>query len=157
MYAVDVGYGQFDYQLRADPRVVVLERTNIRSLSFLPERPEICTIDVSFISLRIVVPAVARLLDAHPDVVALVKPQFEAGRESVGRGVVRSPEVWRQVIEDLTSGIAALGWQVAGLIVSPIKGAAGNVEFLVHLKRGPGEEPWEALLERALAGARSLA
>ncbi len=157
VYAVDVGYGQLDYRLRVDPRVVVMERTNIRLLNTLPERPMICTIDVSFISLRLVLPAVAQLIDPVADTIALVKPQFEAGRHLVGRGVVRSPGVWRQVLVGLASWLRGHDWRLVGLIASPVTGAAGNVEFLAHLRRGAGEASVDALVEPALAQAQALA
>lgn len=153
VYAVDVGYGQLDYRLRSDPRVVVMERTNIRHLASLPERPSLAAIDVSFISLRLVLPAVAGLLAHGADVVALVKPQFEAGRGAVGRGVVRDAAVWACVLTDLAEWLVANGWTLRGLVVSPLKGASGNVEFLAHLRRGPAAPSANALVEAALAEA----
>lgn len=134
--ALDVGHGQLDWTLREDPRVVVLERRNARDLvlGWLPARPAIVTIDVSFISLRLILPALPDVLDRDADVVALVKPQFEAGREEVGRGgLVRDPVVHERVIERVTASAEALGLRRAGLTPSPITGATGNQEYLLHL------------------------
>lgn len=138
VYAIDVGYGQLAWKLRSDPRVVVMERTNIRKLEQLPEAANLAVIDVSFISLRQVLPHVKALLAPASDVVALIKPQFEAGRERVGKnGVVRSHEVWVDVLSEVLGWCSARGWSVLGLERSPIRGPAGNVEFLVHLRVPP--------------------
>ncbi len=151
VYAVDVGYGQLHYRLRADPRVVVMERTNVRYLQALPEQPDLAVVDVSFISLKLVLPPVFRLLRPDASVVALVKPQFEAGRRQVGRGgVVRDPAVHREVLRNLVAWSADQPWRLADLAVSPIKGPAGNVEFL-SLWRPSAELAPEAVLDRALA------
>lgn len=142
VYAVDVGYGQMDWRLRNDPRVVVMERTNIRGLQTLPEQPSLATIDVAFISLALVFPVVRQLLTPDGQVIALVKPQFEAGRAQVGKGgVVRDPAVWRQVLFRVLDAAEAHGWATAGLIRSPIRGPAGNVEFLTHLVSPPASTP----------------
>jgi 23S rRNA (cytidine1920-2'-O)/16S rRNA (cytidine1409-2'-O)-methyltransferase len=139
--ALDVGHGQLDWKLRSDPRVVVMERINARTLTpdQLPgdaRQVDVVTIDVSFISLRQVLPAVPPLLALHADVVALVKPQFEAGRAEVGKGgIVRDPAVQGRVIEDVTAAALALGLTRAGLTESPIEGMEGNREFLLHLRR----------------------
>lgn len=134
VYAVDVGYGQLAWTLRNDPRVVVMERTNVRTLERLPEPIDLAVADVSFISLRLVLPVVARLLASEGEAVVLIKPQFEAGRGQVGKkGVVRDPAVWRGVLDSLLSAAAEAGWAVRGLTRSPIRGPAGNVEFLAHL------------------------
>ena len=139
VYAVDVGYGQLAWELRNDPRVVVMERTNIRYLKSLPEKIELAVVDVSFISLRTVLPAFSPLLFEQATVVALIKPQFEAGRGQVGRkGVVRDPLVWQRVLTDVLSTCLEEGFHLAGLERSPILGPAGNVEFLAHLRRGTG-------------------
>jgi 23S rRNA (cytidine1920-2'-O)/16S rRNA (cytidine1409-2'-O)-methyltransferase len=140
VYAIDVGYGQLAWKLRQDERVVVMERTNARYLDMLPELVQIVTIDVSFISLSLLLPSVVCWLDYGADVVLLVKPQFEAGREQVGKGgVVRDPAVHRQVLEKVAGYATARGLAVCGLIRSPITGPAGNVEFLMHLRQGsPG-------------------
>lgn len=140
--AVDVGYGILDWRLRQDERVTVLERTNIRHLTTLPPLPPpapplpptVATIDVSFISLALVLPAVQALLAPGAWVVALVKPQFEAGAADVGRGgVVRDPAVHRRVLTDVQAAAHALGYTVRGETRSPITGPAGNVEFLLWL------------------------
>ena len=131
VYAVDVGYGQLHYRLRNDPRVVSLERTNARYLEHLPEPTDLAVADVSFISLRLALPPVFRLLRPGAPVVALVKPQFEAGRGQVGRGgVVRDPAVHQQVLDDLKAWSASQPWQLIDTLPSPIKGPAGNIEFL---------------------------
>lgn len=149
VYAVDVGYGQIDWRLRQDPRVVVLERTNIRYLEALPppegmESPaapvlvDCAVIDVSFISLKLVLPAVQRLIRPGAWIVALVKPQFEAGPAQVGKGgVVRDPAVHAAVLRDVLMFAAGIGIPPHGLTRSPITGPAGNVEFLAWLG-GPG-------------------
>lgn len=136
--ALDVGHGQLDWRLRNDPRVVVLEGVNARYLTpaELPGLVDVVSIDVSFISLALVLPQVPALLRPGADVVALVKPQFEAGREEVGRkGIVRDPGVHERVIERVTQAAAAAGLARAGVIPSPITGAEGNMEFLLHLKK----------------------
>jgi 23S rRNA (cytidine1920-2'-O)/16S rRNA (cytidine1409-2'-O)-methyltransferase len=134
VYAVDVGYGILDYKLRADPRVVVLERTNIRYLEALPSdaSPADCAvIDVSFISLKLVLPAVRRLLAPAAWIVALIKPQFEAGPDLVGKGgVVRDPKVHRAVLREVVAAAAGYDLALHGLVRSPITGPAGNIEFL---------------------------
>ena len=136
VYAVDVGYGQLDWRLRCDVRVVVVERTNIRYLESLPEQPDLAVVDVSFISLRLVLPVVFRRSTAAADCVALVKPQFEAGRGQVGKGgVVRDQAVHRQVLETVIAAATDMGWQARGLVRSPITGPAGNVEFLLHMSK----------------------
>lgn len=136
VYAVDVGFGQLDARLRADPRVLVLERTNIRHLGRdrLVPSPELATIDVAFISLELVLPAVAKLLEPPREVVALVKPQFEVGRGQVGKGgVVRDPAKHRAVLARVGEAARAAGFVPRGVIPSPILGPKGNREFLVHL------------------------
>ncbi|HET9017837.1 MAG TPA: TlyA family RNA methyltransferase [Thermomicrobiaceae bacterium] len=153
VYAIDVGYGQLDFRLRQDPRVVVLDRTNVRYLESLPEPIDLVTIDVSFISLAQVLPAAVRVLKPDGRCVALIKPQFEAGRERVGRGgVVRDPAVHADVVRQVLEQAVALGFSATGLTTSPITGPAGNVEFLALLERdrevGPGPED---LVRRALA------
>lgn len=135
VYAVDVGYGQLAWKLRTDPRVVVMERTNIRNLdpSTLDCRPDFATIDVSFISLEKVLPRVAALIDSQAGGIALIKPQFEAGREKVGKkGVVRSPETHGQVLDQVCSMMAGNGWGVIGLDFSPVRGPQGNIEYLMY-------------------------
>src|SRR5579884_1250872 len=136
VYAVDVGYGQLAWRLRQDPRVVVMERTNIRYLTNLPEPPDAAVIDVSFISLSLVIPPVLHLLKAAGWIVALIKPQFEAGREQVGKGgVVRDPRVHRAVLQRVLTEAMEHGLAIGGCIPSPIIGPAGNREFLALLRR----------------------
>jgi 23S rRNA (cytidine1920-2'-O)/16S rRNA (cytidine1409-2'-O)-methyltransferase len=139
VYAIDVGYGQLAWKLQQDPRVVVMDRTNARYLVELPESIDLATIDVSFISLKLILPAVTGWLREGGQIVALIKPQFEAGRKQVGKGgVVRAPAVHRAVLEDLCRWAASQGIGLLGLIRSPITGPAGNVEFLAHWV--PGHE-----------------
>jgi 23S rRNA (cytidine1920-2'-O)/16S rRNA (cytidine1409-2'-O)-methyltransferase len=131
VYSVDVGYGQLHYRLRGDPRVVVMERVNARHLEALPESPDLCVVDVSFISLRLVLPPAFALLKSEAPVIALVKPQFEAGRAQVGKGgVVRDPGVREQVLRELEQWSRIQPWQMEETLRSPITGPAGNVEFL---------------------------
>jgi len=133
--AVDVGYGQLAWSLRQDPRVTVIERVNIRHLEQLPQPADLAVIDVSFISLRLVLPRVRELLRPPGDVVALVKPQFEVGKGAVGKGgVVRDPAQHDQVLNELRRFAAEIGYQVAGQIPSPVLGTKGNREFLLYLK-----------------------
>ena len=136
VYAIDVGYGQLAWQIRQDARVVVLDRTNIRHLASLPELVDLATVDVSFISLDLVLPQVVRLLRPEGDLLTLIKPQFEAEREQVGNGgVVRDPVVHRLVLEKVIRRAATEKLAVVGLIPSPLTGRAGNVEFFAHLSR----------------------
>jgi 23S rRNA (cytidine1920-2'-O)/16S rRNA (cytidine1409-2'-O)-methyltransferase len=140
VYAVDVGHGQLAWELRTDPRVVVMDRTNIRYLTSLPELPAAAAIDVSFISLRLVLPPVAALLAPGGWIVALIKPQFEAGRLEVSRGggVISDPLVHQRVLEEILSFVQELGTLAAhGLILSPISGRDGNHEYLLWLSTRP--------------------
>lgn len=140
IFAVDVGYGQLDWRLRNDPRIVVFEKTNIRylDLSALPYPADIATIDVSFISLKLVLPNVQALLRPENQIMALIKPQFEVGKGKVGKGgVVRSPDEHRRVIEEIEAAATALGYAVRGVIESPLLGPAGNKEFFIHLRASP--------------------
>jgi 23S rRNA (cytidine1920-2'-O)/16S rRNA (cytidine1409-2'-O)-methyltransferase len=142
VYAVDVGRAQLIQRLRDDPRVVSMERKNLRELTNLPEPIDVVTLDLSFISLRLVLPAVRALLADTGRVVALVKPQFEAGREDVPRGgVVRDPAVWSRVLDDVARDASASGLLAVRAIRSPITGADGNVEFLVDLRARQGDGP----------------
>lgn len=134
VHAVDVGRNQLHPRLRAEPRVTSLEGTDIRSLGpgALDPRPALASVDVSFIALRLVLPALPPLLVAGAEVVALIKPQFEAGRERVGRGgIVRDPAVREEVCAEVRAQVEAMGGTVLGLIPSPIEGGDGNVEFLI--------------------------
>lgn len=147
VYAVDVGYGQFDWGLRQDSRVVCMEKTNIRYLKReeLAEDIEFASIDVSFISLTKILENVRTLLCDNAYVAALIKPQFEAGREKVGKkGVVRDPSVHREVIENVTAFAKAAGFAVQGLTYSPIKGPEGNIEYLVLLRKTDTDEDTSA-------------
>jgi 23S rRNA (cytidine1920-2'-O)/16S rRNA (cytidine1409-2'-O)-methyltransferase len=133
--ALDVGYGQLAWSLRQDPRVTVMERVNIRHLDHLPQPADLAVIDVSFISLRLVLPRVRELLSPPGDVVALAKPQFEVGKGAVGKGgVVRDPAQHEQVLRELRAFAAEIGYRVVGEIPSPVLGAKGNQEFLLYLK-----------------------
>ena len=134
--ALDVGHGQIDWTLRNDPRVVVIERFNARHLTpaDLPARVDVVVIDVSFISLRQIFPVIPPLLRRPADVVALVKPQFEAGRSEVGKGVIHDRAVHERVLEEVSAAAAAIGLLPAGSTPSPITGQKGNVEFLLHLR-----------------------
>ncbi len=152
VYAIDVGYGQLHWRLRTDPRVVVMERINARYLESLPEPVHLVVIDASFISLRLLLPAARRLLTpSGGQIVALIKPQFEAGRERVGKGgVVRDPRVHRQVLQEIVTWAAAHDLGPRGIIPSPILGPKGNREFLIWLQPGQPPLPTEELLNSAL-------
>jgi len=135
VYAVDVGYGQLDWKLRQDPRVVVMEKTNIRYVAELPERPQLATIDASFISLTKVLEPVTALIGEDGQIVALVKPQFEAGPKAAPKGVVRDPAVHQRVLQEVLAHARGLHWRARGLVPSPVLGPAGNREFLLWLAR----------------------
>ncbi|MEB3266048.1 MAG: TlyA family RNA methyltransferase [Cyanobacteriota bacterium] len=157
VYGVDVGYGQTAWSLRSDGRVVLRERTNLRHLTAVqlygPQDPwpDLAVADVSFISLTLVLPALGRLLvPERAEAVVLVKPQFEVGRERVGRGgVVRDPEAHGHAIRRVIGAAVAQGWQVRGLVGSPITGPAGNHEYLLWLGSGPGVDA-EAMLDSVI-------
>ncbi len=137
VYAIDVGYGELAWKLRIDARVVAIERTNIRHLAHLPANTlaDLAVIDASFISLALVLPATLRLLTAQAQIIALIKPQFEAAKEDVGKGgVVRDQSIHRRVLQDVVAIAHQLTLSVAGLTVSPAPGPAGNIEFLVWLR-----------------------
>lgn len=138
VYAVDVGYGQLAYKLRIDNRIVNLERTNIRYLekTQVPDIIEFASIDVSFISLKLVLPAIQKFLTDGSNVVCLIKPQFEAGKEFVGKnGVIRDKKVHQRVIEEVVTFAQNNGYEVLGLDYSPVKGPQGNIEYLLYLER----------------------
>ena len=146
VFAIDVGYGQLDWKIRSDERVVVMERTNIRYVTpaDLGEPLDLSVIDVSFISLKIVLPAIQALLKPTGQVVCLIKPQFEAGRDKVGKkGVVREPATHREVLDGFVALANELNFRILGLTYSPVKGPEGNIEFLGHLTLAdlPGIEP----------------
>ena len=140
VYALDVGYGQLDWKLRSDERVVVMERTNFRYVhqdDFKRGLPHFATIDVSFISLTLILPVLFPLLRPGGDVVALVKPQFEAGREQVGKkGIVKDAGIHEDVLQRMVGSARKIGFSVHGCHYSPIKGGEGNIEFLLHLSKG---------------------
>lgn len=151
VYAVDVGHGQLDLRVRDDPRVVVLEKTNARYLESLTEPVEIVVIDVSFISLSLILPVAARLLGAGGICVPLIKPQFEAGRGEVGKGgVVRDPAIHRSVLERSTRHAGDNGFGMLGLVVSPLQGPAGNIEFLADLRLGEPCAPVSIMIDQVM-------
>ena len=136
VFAIDVGYGQLDWKIRSDPRVVVMEKTNIRYVTpeQLGEPLDLSVVDVSFISLKIVLPAIQKLLKPTGQVLCLIKPQFEAGRDKVGKkGVVREKSTHKEVLDDFVELADSLGFKILGLTFSPVKGPEGNIEFLGHL------------------------
>ncbi|MFN3982308.1 MAG: TlyA family RNA methyltransferase [Caldilinea sp.] len=160
VYAIDVGYGQLAWKLQTDPRVVVLDRTNVRHLEALPDGAlaDLAVIDASFISLSLVLPATLRLIKPDAQVIALVKPQFEAGVDDVGKGgVVRDSKVHRRVLMKICAGAQALDLVVSGLIASPAPGPAGNVEFLLWITQtGRPTINLEKAIDAALESARQL-
>ena len=144
VYAVDVGYGQLAWKLRTDERVINLERTNLRYVTEeqIPEPIDLAVMDVSFISIRLVLPVVKGFLKPGADYICLIKPQFEAGREEVGKkGVVRDVRVHERVVHELLAFSREIGFSVMGLDYSPIKGPEGNIEYICHLKNGVYEAP----------------
>ena len=151
VYAIDVGYGQLHQRIRDDDRVVVMERINVRLLESLPEPVDLVVIDVSFISLKLVMPVAATVLKPRGWCVPLIKPQFEAGRAQVGKGgVVRDPDVHRQVIRDVLNSAIDVGFAVEQLTTSPLTGPAGNIEFLAALRlQGEPGINIDELLEQA--------
>jgi len=145
VFAIDVGYGQLDWKIRSDPRVVVMERTNVRYVTpeQLGEPLDLSVIDVSFISLKIVLPVIKTFLKPTGQVLCLIKPQFEAGKEKVGKkGVVRDPAVHKEVLDMFVALADELNFNILGLTFSPVKGPEGNIEFLGHLSLDkPGIRP----------------
>lgn len=136
VYAIDVGYGQFAWKLRNDPRVTLMERTNARHLTpdMVPLHPTVTVMDVSFISIKLILPVAAQLMGEEGVFYTLVKPQFEAGRDRVGKkGVVRDPRVHEDVLKEIVDFAPTFGWQVQALDFSPIKGPEGNIEFLAKI------------------------
>jgi len=149
VYAIDVGYGQLAWKLRTDARVVVMDRVNARYLDALPEPIDLATMDASFISLALLLPAIKRFLQAQGEIVALVKPQFEAGREQVGRGgIVRDARVHRGVLAKIAQSAREQSLRVRGICASPIEGADGNREFFIYLSADTRLE--EIDVERAI-------
>ena len=157
--AIDVGYGQLDWGLRNDPRVTVIEKTNVRDLTpgMLAYRPELVVADLSFISLRVVLPTLTEVAAPDAGFVVLVKPQFEAERGEVGSGgVVRDPAVWLRVLRDIAGAARGSGLRREGVMASPITGPAGNVEFLMHLTRGPADDSEDGDIHAAVAEGDDL-
>ncbi len=161
VYSIDVGYGQLDWKLRQDERVVCMERTNVRYVKpeDIGEEIDFASIDVSFISLKIVLPVVKELLRENGKIIFLIKPQFEAGRKKVGKkGVIRDKSVHKEVIEELLKFTYELGLSIEGLTYSPIKGPKGNIEFLAYVFNEPAKEELDAgklaseVVERAHQG-----
>lgn len=151
VYTIDVGYGQLDYRLRQDERVVTIEKTNARYLESLPEPISRITMDASFISLRLLLPVVQKWLTPDGEIVPLIKPQFEAGVADVGKGgVVRDPQVHARVLDEVLTFAQELGFTVGGLIRSPLKGPAGNIEFLARLALPGVDVPALPHLETAI-------
>ena len=169
VYAIDVGKGILHWKLRNDPRVVVMEETNARFVESLPEPVSLVVVDASFISLKILLPVIKRWFNIFPlstfdegkrkearnDVIALIKPQFEAGKKDVSRGdgVIRDPEIHRQVLTDVLTYAKEEGFAIRGLVKSPLLGPKGNAEFLVWLDFGPASESAEELVEKVLFSA----
>lgn len=157
VYAIDVGYGQLAWSLRTDTRVVVMERVNARYLECLPEPVSLIVSDVSFISLGLIYATAVDWLGDGGDVVSLIKPQFEAGRERVGKGgVVRNSAVHRQILESVTATMAGLGLGLQGLMVSPLLGPAGNIEFLGWWALGSEPRAVDVLVGQAILEAAAL-
>lgn len=152
VYSIDVGYGQLAWKLRSDERVVNLERTNFRYVTHeqIPENIDFASVDVSFISLKIILPVMYELLKDDGEAVCLIKPQFEAGREKVGKkGVVRDVNVHTEVIENIVSFAASQKFIVSGLSYSPVKGPEGNIEYLIFLKKSNDITPCDEYIEYA--------
>jgi len=163
VYAVDVGYGQLAWKLRTDERVVNMERTNVRYITSeqIPEQLDLSVCDVSFISIRLILPAVQPLLKDDGDMLCLIKPQFEAGREKVGKkGVVRDPAVHLEVLNGFVNFFPTVGFTLMGMDYSPIRGPEGNIEYLAWLKKGVHEGAvvdTAALVEASHAGFKEKA
>lgn len=152
VYAIDVGYGQLDYRIRTDSRVIAMDRTNARFVTSLPEPVALTVIDVSFISLALVLPAALAVAAQDGRIVALIKPQFEAGKGAVGKGgVVRDPATHRAVLQSVITAAQRLGLRIGGLCASPLRGPAGNVEFLGVWSRGEARDAAE--MDRLIADA----
>lgn len=153
VYALDVGYGQIAYTLRQDPRVVNIERTNVRYVEALPERVSFISVDASFISLKLLLPVLKGWLTPTAHIIPLIKPQFEAGPADVGKGgVVRDPKVHVRVLTEVLTFSADIGFSVQGVIRSPLKGPAGNIEFLAWLAWGTDQpsKPLDPLIQAAV-------
>ncbi len=148
VYSIDVGYGQLDWKLRNDPRVTVMERTNARYIEpdMFPQRPSVTVMDVSFISIRLILPVAAGIMGDGGVFYTLIKPQFEAGREHVGKnGVVRDPDTHRDVLQGIVNFTDEMGWRTVAMDYSPITGPKGNIEFLAEIRKQDGTpEPFHA-------------
>ncbi|WP_435412061.1 TlyA family RNA methyltransferase [Pseudoflavonifractor intestinihominis] len=158
VYAVDVGYGQLAWSLRSDERVICMERTNARYLTHeqIPDELDFASIDVSFISLRLILPAVRGLLKPDGHVVCLVKPQFEAGKEKVGKkGVVRDPKVHLEVLEQFLVNARDADFTVKDMTFSPVRGPEGNIEYLGFLAAGGSDDTWDGDLEALVAASHN--
>ena len=144
VYSIDVGYGQLDWKLRNDERVIVMERTNARYLTrdLFKDLPEITVMDVSFISIRLIIPAAISIMGDNGIFYTLIKPQFEAGRDQVGKkGVIRDPEIHKAVLNDIVAFVDSLGWAVVSMDYSPITGPKGNIEFLAEIRKNDRSRP----------------
>ena len=158
VYSIDVGYGQLDYKLRIDDRVVNMEKTNIRymDIDLILDDIDFISIDVSFISLKLILPVASKLLKDDGNIVCLVKPQFEAGRDEVGKkGIVRDIGIHKKVIENVIGYAADVGLFPTGLTFSPITGAKGNIEYLLYLKKSQGIVD-ENMIDNVLSNAKTL-
>jgi len=142
VYAIDVGFGILHWKLRNDPRVVVMERTNARNVSSFPDAIDLVTVDASFISLKVLLPVIKNWLDAESQIVMLIKPQFEAGRKDAakGSGVIRDTTIHRKILLETLDFAITNGYRFEGLIISPLKGPKGNIEFLAHLSVGAEDD-----------------
>lgn len=140
VYAIDVGYGELHWKLRSNPRIIVMERINARRVQSLPEPINLATVDASFISLKVLLPVINQWLAQEGLVIALVKPQFEAGRVDAarGEGVIKDPAIHKRVLLEVTAFAESLGFSILGLITSPLLGPKGNREFLIYLSSSPG-------------------
>ena len=138
VYAIDVGHGQLDEELRCDNRVINLEKTNIRNLAkeLIPDQIDFCTVDVSFISLTLVIPEVLPFLKDNGEMICLIKPQFEAGRENIGKkGIIKDSKIHKEVLDKIVKFVIDCGLEIINLDFSPIKGGDGNIEFLIYLRK----------------------
>lgn len=153
IYAIDVGYGQLDWKVRSNDKVVPMDRTNIRYVTQkdIDELAQFVSIDVSFISLKLVLPVVKELTEENVDIVALIKPQFEAGRDKVGKkGVIKDKKVHKEVIREIYEFCKKIGLNIVGLTFSPVKGAEGNREYLAHITKNLSDENIENIIEQVV-------
>ena len=153
IYAIDVGYGQLDWKVRSNEKVIPMDRTNIRYVTpdDLEELGEFVSIDVSFISLKLVLPVVKELTEENVDIIALIKPQFEAGREKVGKkGVIKDKKVHKEVIRDIYEFCKTIGLNISGLTFSPVKGAEGNREYLAYITKNMSQDNVEDIIDKVV-------